>query len=71
MFSIKLYTYIWTFSGDLVHRGGILYTVEQENTEDPAQESSLPLMQQSLLLYLFLQHSDPFAYQLSDMMGEK
>ncbi|TNN81891.1 hypothetical protein EYF80_007799 [Liparis tanakae] len=26
-------------------------------------------MQQSLLLYLFLQHSDPFAYQLSDMMA--
>ncbi|XP_034400240.1 DUF4554 domain-containing protein [Cyclopterus lumpus] len=52
-----------------VQRGGTVYTVEQENAEDPEQESSLPLMQQSLLLYLFLQHSDPFTYQLSDMMA--
>ncbi|XP_054454095.1 DUF4554 domain-containing protein [Anoplopoma fimbria] len=54
---------------DLVHRGGIVYTVEQENCEDPEQESSLPTMQQSLLLYLFLQHNDPFTYQLSDLMA--
>ncbi|XP_031718734.1 type 2 DNA topoisomerase 6 subunit B-like isoform X1 [Anarrhichthys ocellatus] len=56
-------------SKDPVHRGGTVYTVEQENCEDPEQESGLPPMQQSLLLYLFLQHSDPFTYQLSDMMA--
>ncbi|XP_044061152.1 DUF4554 domain-containing protein isoform X2 [Siniperca chuatsi] len=52
---------------DLVHSGGTVYTVEQENCEDP--ESSLPSVQQSLLLFLFLKHSDPFTYQLSDMMA--
>ncbi|XP_068451501.1 type 2 DNA topoisomerase 6 subunit B-like [Clinocottus analis] len=52
-----------------VHRSGTVYTVEQEQSEDSEQASSLPLMQQSLLLYLFLQHSDPFTYQLSDMLA--
>ncbi|XP_068571588.1 type 2 DNA topoisomerase 6 subunit B-like [Cebidichthys violaceus] len=52
-------------SKDPVHKGGTVYTVEQENCE----ESSVPPMQQSLLLYLFLQHSDPFTYQLSDRMA--
>ncbi|XP_074504782.1 type 2 DNA topoisomerase 6 subunit B-like [Sebastes fasciatus] len=54
---------------DLVHSGGTVYTVEQENSEDPEHESSPPPMQQSLLLCLLLQHSDPFTYQLSDMMA--
>ncbi|XP_070770027.1 type 2 DNA topoisomerase 6 subunit B-like [Enoplosus armatus] len=54
---------------DLVHSGGTVYTVEQENSEDPDQESSLPSVQQSLLLFLFLQHSDPFTHQLSDIMA--
>ena len=48
--------------------GGIVYEVEQENQEE---ESSLPTMQQGLLLCLFLQHSDPFTSQLSDVMGER
>ncbi|XP_029297836.1 type 2 DNA topoisomerase 6 subunit B-like isoform X2 [Cottoperca gobio] len=54
---------------DLVHSGGTVYTVEQENCEDPEQESSPAPIRQSLLLYIFLQHSDPFTYQLSDMMA--
>ncbi|XP_035017569.1 DUF4554 domain-containing protein [Hippoglossus stenolepis] len=51
---------------DLVLSGGIVYEVEQENQEE---ESSLPTMQQGLLLFLFLQHSDPFTSQLSDVMA--
>ncbi|XP_039975955.1 DUF4554 domain-containing protein isoform X3 [Xiphias gladius] len=51
---------------DLVLGGGTVYKVEQENREE---ESSLPTVQQSLLLFLFLQHSDPFTSQLSDVMA--
>nr|XP_019934605.1 PREDICTED: type 2 DNA topoisomerase 6 subunit B-like isoform X2 [Paralichthys olivaceus] len=51
---------------DLVLNGGTVYEVEQENQEE---ESSLPTMQQGLLLFLFLQHSDPFTSQLSDVMA--
>ncbi|XP_042349420.1 DUF4554 domain-containing protein [Plectropomus leopardus] len=56
-------------SKDLVHSGSTVYTVEQENREDPGQESSVRPTQQRLLLFLFLQHSDPFTQQLSDMMA--
>ncbi|XP_035525691.1 DUF4554 domain-containing protein [Morone saxatilis] len=58
-----------SFFKDRVHSGGTVYTVEQENCEDPEQESNLPRMNQSLLLFLFLQHSDPFTHQLSDIMA--
>ncbi|XP_059201460.1 DUF4554 domain-containing protein [Centropristis striata] len=51
---------------DLVHSGATVYTVDQQHCE---LKSGLPLMQQSLLLFLFLQHSDPFTYQLPDMMA--
>ncbi|KAM4732932.1 LOW QUALITY PROTEIN: type 2 DNA topoisomerase 6 subunit B-like [Anableps anableps] len=54
---------------DLVHSGGVLYTVEQENWDDPEQESSHLPVQQSLLVFLFLQHSDPFTSELADMMS--
>ncbi|XP_060905107.1 DUF4554 domain-containing protein [Labrus mixtus] len=54
---------------DLVHSGGFVYTVEQENSEDAEVESNPSPVQQSLLLFLFLQHSDPFTCQLSDIMG--
>ncbi|XP_056239122.1 DUF4554 domain-containing protein [Seriola aureovittata] len=50
---------------DLALSGGTVYKIEQENSEE---ESSLPTMQQSLLLFLFLQHSDPFTSQVSDVM---
>lgn len=48
-----------------------VYRVEQENCEDAEQESTLPSMPQSLLLFLFLQHSDPFISHISDLMGER
>ncbi|XP_010786926.1 type 2 DNA topoisomerase 6 subunit B-like [Notothenia coriiceps] len=46
---------------------GTVYTVEQEQ-EDLEQESVYSI-QQSLLLYVFLQHGDPFASELSDMLA--
>lgn len=54
-----------------MHSGGTVYTVEQENWEDQEQKLGVPSMQQRLLLFLFLQHSDPFTLQLSDIMGER
>ncbi|XP_041846766.1 DUF4554 domain-containing protein isoform X2 [Melanotaenia boesemani] len=55
-----------------VHSIGTIYTVEQENWDDPEQESShsshLPVPQ-SLLLFLFLQHSDPFISQVTDLIA--
>ncbi|XP_063732943.1 DUF4554 domain-containing protein [Eleginops maclovinus] len=45
---------------------GTVYTVEQE--QEDLEQGSVSSVQQSLLLYVFLQHSDPFASQLSDMM---
>nr|XP_043896681.1 DUF4554 domain-containing protein isoform X2 [Solea senegalensis] len=51
---------------DLWLKGGNVYAVEQDNWEG---ESSLPTMQQSLLLFLFLQHTDPFTSQLSDVLA--
>lgn len=55
---------------ELVHSGGIIYTVEEENCEDQEQKLHLPLVQQRLLLFIFLQYSDPFTSQLSDIMGK-
>lgn len=63
-----LQTVFLTFSADLVLSGATVYEVEQENWEE---ESSLPTIQQRLLLLLFLQHSDPFSSHLSDVMGER
>ncbi|XP_034739106.1 DUF4554 domain-containing protein isoform X2 [Etheostoma cragini] len=54
---------------DHVHSRGMVYTVEQEPCKDPEQGSSLLPVQQSLWLYLFLQHSDPFNCHLSDLMA--
>ncbi|KAM7389833.1 hypothetical protein PAMP_023787 [Pampus punctatissimus] len=49
---------------------GIVYTtVEQENCEEPRQESSFLPMKQNLLIFLFLQYSDPFISQLSDILA--
>lgn len=62
---------VLTFPADLVHSGVSVYSVEQENGEGQEQESSFSSVQQSLLLFLFLQHSDPFTCQLSDIMGER
>ncbi|KAM9377963.1 type 2 DNA topoisomerase 6 subunit B-like [Pholidichthys leucotaenia] len=54
---------------DPVCSNGIVYTAEQDNWHDPERESVLPLVQQSLRLFFFLQHSDPFASQLADDMA--
>ncbi|KAM9356696.1 type 2 DNA topoisomerase 6 subunit B-like [Symphorus nematophorus] len=54
---------------DLVHSGGTVFTVEQENCEDSEQQSGLSSVQQRLLLFLFLQHNDPFIYHLSDFIA--
>uniref|UniRef100_A0A147A6K1 Uncharacterized protein n=1 Tax=Fundulus heteroclitus TaxID=8078 RepID=A0A147A6K1_FUNHE len=54
---------------DLVPSGGVVYAVEQENWDDPEQESSGLPVQQSLLVFLFLQHSDPFTSELTDIMA--
>ncbi|XP_071313497.1 type 2 DNA topoisomerase 6 subunit B-like isoform X2 [Trachinotus anak] len=51
---------------DLVLSGGTVYKVEQEMLEE---ESSPSTIQQSLLLFLFLQHSDPFTSHISDVMA--
>lgn len=49
---------------------GMVYTVEQDDWEDP-QEESHPAVLQRLLLFLFLQNSDPFTFRFSDIMGER
>lgn len=56
---------ILILSVDLLN-GGTMYEVQQENDD---RESSLPTMHQSLLLLLFLQYSDPFTSEMSDVMG--
>ncbi|MEQ2308277.1 hypothetical protein AMECASPLE_026674 [Ameca splendens] len=55
--------------GDLVHEGGVVYIVEQENWDDPRQDSSHLPVQQSLLVCLFLQHSDPFTSDFTDILA--
>lgn len=60
--------FIFISSADLLHSGGTVYTV---NWEDQEQESSSPSILQSLRLFMFLQHNDQFACQLSDRMGEE
>ncbi|CAJ1058491.1 DUF4554 domain-containing protein isoform X1 [Xyrichtys novacula] len=56
---------------ELVHCGETVYTVKQENCKVEERESDLPAVQQSLLLLLFLQHSDPFTCQLSDIVANE
>ncbi|XP_076015625.1 type 2 DNA topoisomerase 6 subunit B-like [Genypterus blacodes] len=53
-----------------VHSSGTVYTVEQEICEElKVRRSGGCPVQQSLLLFLFLQHSDPFTSQLFDFMA--
>lgn len=49
----------------------MVYSVEPENWEDPEQEPSHVPVQQSLLLFLFLHHSDPFTSEVDDTIGEE
>uniref|UniRef100_A0A3B3WHK1 Uncharacterized protein n=1 Tax=Poecilia mexicana TaxID=48701 RepID=A0A3B3WHK1_9TELE len=53
---------------DPVHSDDVVFTVERENWDDPEREPSHLPVQQSLLVLLFLQHSDPFTSELTDKM---
>lgn len=59
-----------TYCADPMDGVGIVYTVEQDDWEDLKEDSHPPVLQR-LLLFLFLQHSDPFNFRLSDIMGER
>uniref|UniRef100_A0A3Q2XQP3 Uncharacterized protein n=1 Tax=Hippocampus comes TaxID=109280 RepID=A0A3Q2XQP3_HIPCM len=50
--------------------GGIVYALEHETCQEPEKRFHLHPVKQKLLIFLFLQHTDPFASQLSDFMGE-
>ncbi|XP_029970303.1 type 2 DNA topoisomerase 6 subunit B-like [Salarias fasciatus] len=58
-------------SKGLQHSGATVYTVETENRDDSEQESSLSPVEQSLLLFFFLQHCDPFSSQLADVLASE
>ncbi|XP_030000910.1 type 2 DNA topoisomerase 6 subunit B-like [Sphaeramia orbicularis] len=53
---------------ELVHSDGTVYRVDQGNSEEPDEKSIVQPLHQSLLISLFLQHSDPFTTQLSDIV---
>uniref|UniRef100_A0A8C6NL10 Uncharacterized protein n=1 Tax=Nothobranchius furzeri TaxID=105023 RepID=A0A8C6NL10_NOTFU len=53
---------------DLVH-SGVVFTVEQEHWDDPVHESAHVPVQQSLQLFLFLQHDDPFISEVTDFIA--
>ncbi|XP_013861728.1 type 2 DNA topoisomerase 6 subunit B-like [Austrofundulus limnaeus] len=54
---------------DLTHSSSVVYSVEPENWEDPDPEPSHVPVQQSLLLFLFLHHSDPFTSEVNDTIA--
>lgn len=57
---------------ELQYSSATVYTVEAESRNDPERESRLSSVpQQSLLLFLFLRHSDPFTSQLTDVMASE
>ncbi|XP_055015395.1 DUF4554 domain-containing protein isoform X2 [Boleophthalmus pectinirostris] len=51
--------------------GGSVYKVEQANTLESVVKSSLFSIDQSLLLFLFLQYTDPFTSEISDIMASE
>lgn len=51
--------------------GGTVYRVEQLNCQETNEESSLFSIDQCLVLFLFLQHSDPFTSEISDIMASE
>lgn len=53
---------------DPMDGAGIVYTVEQDDWEE-LKEGSLYSVPQRLMLFLFLQNSDPFTPRLSDTLG--
>ncbi|XP_061900156.1 DUF4554 domain-containing protein isoform X1 [Entelurus aequoreus] len=48
------------------HHGGVVYTVEQESGHEPKKK--FHPVGQKLSIFLFLQHTDPFASTISDFM---
>uniref|UniRef100_A0A3B3ZT72 Uncharacterized protein n=1 Tax=Periophthalmus magnuspinnatus TaxID=409849 RepID=A0A3B3ZT72_9GOBI len=58
--NIQLYT---LFSG-----GDTVYKMEQVNSPEGGEKSNLFSIDQSVLLFLFLQHTDPFTTEISDIM---
>ncbi|XP_051922560.1 DUF4554 domain-containing protein isoform X1 [Hippocampus zosterae] len=48
--------------------GSIVYVLEHETCQEPEKRFHLHPVKQKLLIFLFLQHTDPFASQLSDFM---
>ncbi|KAK7922411.1 hypothetical protein WMY93_009313 [Mugilogobius chulae] len=53
---------------EVLPSGGTVYKVQQVNLENDVK-SSLRSIDQSLLLFLFLQHTDPFTMEISDIMA--
>ncbi|XP_077434741.1 type 2 DNA topoisomerase 6 subunit B-like isoform X2 [Vanacampus margaritifer] len=53
---------------DRSHEGSIVYAVEHQTCQEPEKRLHLQHIKQKLLVFLFLQHTDPFASQLSDFM---
>ncbi|CAN9515040.1 unnamed protein product [Ophioblennius macclurei] len=56
---------------ELQHGGVTVYTVETQKQDDLGQESSLSPVPQSLVLFLFTQHSDPFTSQITDALASE
>ncbi|CAL8357135.1 unnamed protein product [Merluccius merluccius] len=54
---------------DLQHRGGTTLAVDRETGGEEERGCSLTLVEQSLTLFLFLQHMDPFTSELSDVIA--
>ncbi|KAJ3587513.1 hypothetical protein NHX12_011110, partial [Muraenolepis orangiensis] len=54
---------------DLQHRGATTLTVGRETGGEADQGCSLALVEQRLTLFLFLQHTDPFVSELSDVLA--
>ncbi|XP_072288366.1 type 2 DNA topoisomerase 6 subunit B-like [Eucyclogobius newberryi] len=54
---------------EIIPSGGTVYKVEQVDSLECGGKSRLFSIDQSLLLFLFLQHTDPFTTEISDIMA--
>ncbi|XP_061541152.1 DUF4554 domain-containing protein [Phycodurus eques] len=54
---------------DPSHEGSIVYAVEHKTCQEPEKRLQLHPVKQKLVIFLFLQHTDPFVSQLSEFMG--
>ncbi|XP_061691885.1 DUF4554 domain-containing protein isoform X2 [Syngnathoides biaculeatus] len=55
-------------STDRSQEGSIVFAVEDKTCQEPEKRLQLNPVKQKLLIFLFLQHTDPFISQLSDFM---